>query len=645
MRRSICYCEPNVVLAGEVNTWKFIFTPAVSLPKGTLLRFDLCSKGRTIDWQIPETNLKFTENVIYCLLENGKMLQARPIDLPQSFVPQYEFVLPQEVKAGSAITICIGAQKEKEAKKCGNMAQATLQRRRTFLLYIDPSGKGNYQDPETFTLDIKGNVLHVIRILSPSITTKNRRFDVVLRFEDEHGNLTNNAPDNTLIELSHENLRENLKWKLFVPETGFIALPNLYFNEPGVYTIELLNVNTKEKFRSSPIKCFSHDVKTCFWGSLHGESERFDSTENIESCLRHFRDEKSMNFFGTSPFENQEETPNDTWKEISRNVEEFNDEERFAVLLGEQWVGEPKTEGVRQIVFAKGEKAVVRKKDARGGSLKKIYKMFSPKEILSIPSFTMGKGYEYNFDEWDADFERVVEIYNAWGSSECTAKEGNPRPIKGPAKIGVNESETGSITKALLANKRFGFVAGGLDDRGIYQDFFDNDQMQYQPGLTCVLADSLSRANVFDALYNRNCYATTGERIILGISLANMPMGSQLDSMTKPGLVVNRHISGYVAGTCPLATVELIRNGQVLTTFETDSHYIDFVYDDMSPLGDVAINAGDKSAPFVFYYLRVTQEDGHMAWSSPIWVDQKGVDVKFQNKTAKKEKTVKISKK
>ena len=31
-------------------------------------------------------------------------------------------------------------------------------------------------------------------------------------------------------------------WKLFIPETGFITLPNLYFNEPGVYKIQLKNL-------------------------------------------------------------------------------------------------------------------------------------------------------------------------------------------------------------------------------------------------------------------------------------------------------------------------------------------------------------------------------------------------------------------
>ncbi len=641
MRRSICYCEPSVAKAGEINTWKFIYSPAVALPKGSLLKFDLCSKGRSIDWQTPHTNLKKPENTVYAFLENGKILTARAVEVPESIVPQFEFQLPQEVPAGASITICVGGTKEKEKVSHGNMAQMTLQRRKPFLLYIDPSGKGNFQDPETFSIDIKGNELAAIRILAPSVAIKNRRFDVVLRFEDEFGNLTNNAPENTLIELTHQNLRENLKWKLFVPETGFIALPNLYFNEAGVYTIELHNVTTKETFRSCPIKCFASEVKQCFWGLLHGESERFDSTESIESCLRHFRDEKSLNFFATSPFESQEETPNDIWKLVSQNVEEFNEEERFSVFLGTQWMGDSPEEGLRQFLFSKGEKSILRKKEARSSNLKKIYKLLSPKEMISCPLFTMGKGFEYDYKEWSPEFERIVEIYNAWGSSETTSKEGNSRPIKGPAKRGIAESAEGAVLKALLANKRVGFVAGGLDDRGVYADFFENDQEQYSPGLTAIFADVLSRQALFDALYNRMCYATTGERIILGLEIAGKPMGSEIDAAEKPGLHVNRHITGYVAGTAPLAKVELIRNGEVLQLYTPTANFLDFTYDDMVPLSEVVIHPKDKAAPFLFYYLRVTQTDGHMAWSSPIWVDCKGSEIKISSKKSESKSTKK----
>ena len=623
MRRSICYCEPNHALAGEARTWKFIYTSSTALPKGTRLKFDMQSKGREIDWQIPSVNLKKAGGVIYAQLENGKVLQATEVEVADSFTPLYEFILPQAIEIGDLITIILGAKEGEIGKKGASTirTQTTSQRRRPFLLYIDPTGKGHYDDPEVFSMDIRGGDLANIRILTPSFVAKNKRFDVVVRFEDQYGNLTNNAPDDTLIELSHEYLRENLNWKLFVPETGFISLPNLYFNEVGIYTIQLVNTATKQVFRSSPVKCFPDNNKHLFWGLLHGESDRFDSTENIENCMRHFRDDKAFHFYGTSPFESQEETSNEMWKLISQNVSDFNEDERFTTLLGCQWQGENKAEGARIFVFNKDNKAIVRKKDLKNSSLKKIYKSFSPKELISIPSFTMAKGAEFNFDHFDPDYERVVEIYNAWGSSELSKKEGNLRPIHSANGSGFQEAVDGSVQKALQRNFRFGFVAGGLDDRGFFADLYESDQSQYTPGLTAIVAPTHSRDALTEALYQRSCYATTGERMIMGLYLAGIPMGKELSTADKPGLAVNRHLSGYVAGTTKLNKVEIIRNGKVIKTFEPDHYAFDFTYDDMTPIEKSIIDAKDKKPPFIYYYLRAIQEDGHMAWSSPIWVD------------------------
>ena len=624
MRRSICYCEPANATAGELNTWKFIYTPSVNLPKGTRLKFDLQSKGREIDWEIPSVNLKKAEGAIYAVIGKNKILQATEIESPDSFVPQYVFTLPNLLEAGSPFEIILGPAKDATIKKDKTgliRAQTVSQRRRIFSLSIDTTGKGHYEDPENFSMDVRGGELANIRILSPSFVTKNKRFDVIVRFEDRYGNLTNNAPDDTLIELSHEHLRENLKWKLFVPETGFISLPNLYFNEEGVYTIQLLNTDTKKVFCSPPIRCFADNNKHLYWGLLHGESERFDSTENIENCLRHFRDDRAFNFYGTSSFESQEETSNDMWKLITQNITEFDEDDRFTTFLGFQWAGEHKTEGLRHIIYNKDNKSIQRKKDIRSNSLKKIYKAATPKEFISIPSFSMAKGVEYNFEDFDPEFERVVEIYNSWGSSESTKKEGNPRPIFAPGPGGYQESAEGSVQKALQKNYRFGFVAGGLDDRGIYADLFDSSQEQYSPGLTAIAAPTHTRESLFEALYQRSCYATTGERIIVGLSLAGVPMGAETGNAQKHGLSVNRHLSGYVAGTTKLQSVEIVRNGKVIKKFEPNKYYLDFTYDDLTPLVSVCIDAKDKKPPFAYYYIRVIQEDGHMAWSSPIWVD------------------------
>ena len=171
MRRSICYCEPSQAIAGEINTWKFIYTTASSLPKGTRLRFDLVSDGRDIDWEIPSVNLKDGANVIYAKLDDDKIIQAHSVELPNRFAPIFEFVLPAKLETGSNIAIIIGSTKniDKTAVKNGTRSQTYSQRRRSFLLYIDTGGKGHFADPEVFSMDIRGNALQSIKLLSSFI--------------------------------------------------------------------------------------------------------------------------------------------------------------------------------------------------------------------------------------------------------------------------------------------------------------------------------------------------------------------------------------------------------------------------------------------------------------------------------------------
>lgn len=651
MRRSICTIEPAVAFAGDPRTWRFQYIPATALPEKTILLFDIASSGRPIDWESPDVDPKATKNAIWAVIEgSAKPLYAKEVQGAQDVVPKYQFQLPVKLSAGKSFTIFIGDPKEKKwtLNEKGNRSQINAQRRRPFFLHIDPTGKGKFDEPETFTLDIKGNSLQHVKVITPSYVVKNKRFDVVIRFEDEYGNLTSRTPhEDTLIELTHEHLRENLSWKLFIPETGYITLPNLYFNEPGTYTITLKNSATKETFRSPPVRCFN-DVETqVFWGTLHGESERVDSTDSIENCLRHFRDELSCNFYAASPFESNEETSSEIWKLISQNLQDFNEEDRFVTLPGCQWSGDAGSEGVRQLLFAKEQKQLPRKKDAKYSSLKKIYKAFSPKEMISIPCFTMGKGFHYNFKDFSPEFERVVEIYNSWGCSERTAKEGNDTPIAPEKKRGISETAEGSILSALKAGCRFGFVAGGLDDRGIYEEFYENEQCQYPPGFTAIVSKSFSREALFEALWNRSCYATTGERIILSFTIAGSGMGSEIDTGLKQGLLVNRHIAGFVAGTTKLHTVEIIRNGEVIKSYTPDSYFLDFEYDDLTSLDKNSLKVTEREAPFAFYYIRVKQEDGHMAWSSPIWVDivppQKREPKKVTKAPLKEEKNLKES--
>ncbi len=620
MRRSICVTQPASARAGEKGTWQFHYTTATPLPKGTKIRFDVESQGRESDWEIPSCNVKDKTNVIYALLSGDRIVKATLVESPAENA-QFEFVLPAGMKLGEVLRIVIGSADWDDPSTFvtqGNRCQLFVQRRHAFHFHVDPKGKGLYSgEPESFLIDIRGSQLQRINILSPSFVTKNKRFDITVRFEDAFGNLTNSAPEGTLIDLSYEHLRENLSWKLFVPETGFVVLPNLYFNEPGIYRICLKDSTGKVNFISSPIKCFAEAPAHLSWGLLHGESDRIDSIEDMEGCLRQLRDEKGLSFFASSPFTSESEISNDQWKALSQSLADFSEEDRFLTLPGMQYLGKPGEEGLRQFLYIKDHKPILRPDDPKTNSLVKIYKNHNPREFLSIPSFTSSSACGFDFEMFHPDFERVVEIYNSWGSSECSKKEGNPFPIMGT----ISATSDGLIQRALQKNCRFGFVAGGLDDRGVYEGLFGSKQVEYSPGLTAVFLEKQTREGLLDALYRRACYATTGSRIILGFHIAGAVMGSELNLVEKKGLAVNRHISGYVAGTCPIRSIELLRNGTILHTWNPKANQYDYEYDDMQPFIKHSLSAPNAKR-FLYYYVRVTQEDGAMAWSSPIWVDE-----------------------
>jgi len=115
----------------------------------------------------------------------------------------------------------------------------------------------------------------------------------------------------------------------------------------------------------------------------------------------------------------------------------------------------------------------------------------------------------------------------------------------------------------------------------------------------------LTREAVFDALSARQCYATTGERILLDFRINGALMGSEIRCSGKPELSVEVH------GTAPISDVTIIRNNEDFQTLSPEHETMDMD----AVMEGAAVDRTD------FYYVRVTQVDGHKAWSSPIWID------------------------
>jgi hypothetical protein len=113
---------------------------------------------------------------------------------------------------------------------------------------------------------------------------------------------------------------------------------------------------------------------------------------------------------------------------------------------------------------------------------------------------------------------------------------------------------------------------------------------------------------VLAALRARRVYATSGPRILLRTALGDHPMGSTIT--VEPGKSIDEVLIVRVVGTAPLDRVELIRSGQIVDGLEADG-----ALDTVLQRKIEGLRAGE------YIYVRVVQQDGGTAWSSPIFIE------------------------
>ncbi|HOJ19266.1 MAG TPA: CehA/McbA family metallohydrolase [Ignavibacteriaceae bacterium] len=126
-------------------------------------------------------------------------------------------------------------------------------------------------------------------------------------------------------------------------------------------------------------------------------------------------------------------------------------------------------------------------------------------------------------------------------------------------------------------------------------------------GLTAVIADSLNRKSIFEAIRKRHVYATTnGQKIKLRFNSGNNIMGDSIYHR----LYMPKQFEFSCTGTANIERIEVIKNNQVWRTYFPNNTEYNAQFEDRD------------SIYYTYYYLRITQIDGNMAWSSPIFFFQ-----------------------
>ena len=352
---------------------------------------------------------------------------------------------------------------------------------------------------------------------------------------------------------------------------------------------------------------------TVFFGDMHHHTEFSRDpgvlNDDVDSNYRYVRFIRRLDFEGLADHA-EHINPHD-WYRIRRTATFYNHGKRFAAMVASEWTSEFYHHGNYQ----EGHHNVVYRTD---GPEVNVYsashpRSNTPKRLIERIQEDIARAKKNNIESnallfphdpsrwvqpiswsWYHPRIRLLELVQSRGAHDHLGA-----PQKTPLRNDFAQELMGkSAQDGLAKGLRWGFVGSG-DHIG-------------RP-IAGVLAPAGDRETLFDSLYAKRTFATTGARMVVTCSVNGHRMGSEWK-----GREVDHRVAIYAQGTKPITFVELFKNGRVLWRWSPGSSSREF-----------RIQFPDPSAPYFrenWWYARVIQEDGHIAWSSPVWFVYEAID-------------------
>ena len=354
------------------------------------------------------------------------------------------------------------------------------------------------------------------------------------------------------------------------------------------------------------------------WGDLQVHSGVSDGTGRPEDLLVYARDVAALDVVAITDHDHWgllflDEHP-ELWRRQRELVERFDAPGRFVPILGFEWTNW--IHGHRHVLDfaapAESTLGVLSSIDPELDHPEELWAALRGQKALTVAHHSAGGPIA---TDWtispDPELEPVTEIVSVHGSSEAADSPSLIyRPVAG-----------NFVRDALGRGYRFGFL-GSSDGHDGHPGL--GHLASPTGGLAAILAEDTTREAVYEALKARRTYATSGPRIILRTSFAGYRMGEDVPLVRGDGAGEDGGLharGGPVPGIpddtlvarlvteAPIERVDLVRSGTV-ESFLCDEGARECTF--ALTLTELAVGE--------YIYLRVVQEDGGLAWSSPFFL-------------------------
>ncbi len=285
------------------------------------------------------------------------------------------------------------------------------------------------------------------------------------------------------------------------------------------------------------------------------------------------------------------------WWRTEKSYDLFHVRGRFTPLFGyERSV--PYPNGHRNVVFPeRGTRTLPLGKDEASGKVNTgpiLYPYLrQARGICMAHSLATDQGTDYRDN--DPELEPLVEIYQ--GYHAAYEYEGGPRAETASNAVSIHGPyrPAGFWWNALAKGLKLGVQAS-------------SDHISTHTSYAMIYSPTDKRTDIVESMRQRHAYAAT-DNILVDFKAETSGGASHLmgdafeDPQGQPKFVVK------VVGTERIRQIDLIRNNQFVYTSAPGDISANFTFIDRQP------EAGES-----YYYMRVTQIDGNLAWTSPIWI-------------------------
>lgn len=397
---------------------------------------------------------------------------------------------------GDTITVVYG---DRSGGGPGYLLQTFPESRHEFVVLVDACATGVFLPAGAPSIEIVAGQPQTWVLTAPTLRRPGQTFSLGLRVEDIWGNPAKLRSGG--LQLRADGPVDGLPGSLALPDDARgLRVDGVSVPSERITRFDLIDGGGKVLARSNPLVTRA-GASGGFWGDLHGQS---GETVGINPMREYLEFARNIAFLDvTSHQANDFQITNAFWAEINALSDEFNEDGRFVVFPGYEWSGNTPVGGDHNVFFRNRGQQIHRSShalladrtdiDTDAPDLRALFTALKDEDCV-IYAHVGGRPADITFAE-DPALRTAVEVHSDWGTFEWIMADAFDHGYR----VGLVCNSDGHKGAP-------GACYPGASEFGAYS------------GLTCFLAEDLSRDGIFDCLRQRHHYGTTGCRMHLAVT-------------------------------------------------------------------------------------------------------------------------------